>query len=325
MNDFLARVGLGCGRLSGGVAESNSRRVMAAAVQCGIRYFDTAPSYGGGASERIVGSGLRGLRNEVQLCTKVGLARSRPNAVAELRTLVLSKIRLVLPEGAVRRLNQIRGAQVQNVSHARGYGNFDVTFVRNSVQQSLQELQTDRLDCLMLHEPSMSDPNPELAGELRGWVRASTIMRLGVATGAQFGELPQFGDVAQFALGPAMFDAGVARLLIGHGLLRGLSPEIFQRCIDEAGILERIPGLRSCLLEPAGLSALLLNAVLFGTAIDRVLVSTTSPQRLQRFMSSASNMFEEIRARGNDDNSMLFAKVVRRYFTSKAVGGDGHD
>lgn len=183
MNDIASRIGLGCARLSGGFAEANSRRVIAAALRSGIRYFDTAPSYGGGASERVLAAALRGCRDEVQLCTKVGLERASPRAAAEIKTMLLSGIRALLPERAVGRLNRVRRAQVQSLPQRTSRGNFDLTFMRSSVAQSLQELQTERLDCLLLHEPGSSDPNPEAAAALLALVASGTVTRLGVATG----------------------------------------------------------------------------------------------------------------------------------------------
>ena len=56
------RLGFGCGRLRAGLEERNSRRLIEAALERGIRYFDTAPSYGDGASERVLGLGLREVR-----------------------------------------------------------------------------------------------------------------------------------------------------------------------------------------------------------------------------------------------------------------------
>ena len=49
--------------------------VIEAALERGIRYFDTAPSYGDGASERVLGLGLREVRREVAICTKIGFPR----------------------------------------------------------------------------------------------------------------------------------------------------------------------------------------------------------------------------------------------------------
>ena len=47
-------------------------RLVHAALDAGINLFDTAPNYGGGESERLLGGALAGRRNEVVLVSKFG-------------------------------------------------------------------------------------------------------------------------------------------------------------------------------------------------------------------------------------------------------------
>jgi hypothetical protein len=311
VNTFLPRIGLGCGRLRAGAEESNSRRVLDAAVECGIRYFDTAPSYG---SESVLGRGLRGIRREVQVCTKVGLPGSAPNSAGRVRALVITAVRGVLPDGALNWLKRVRRAPVRTTAAQRGYGNFDAALIRSSVQESLAKLDIDRLDCLMLHEPRMSDPTPEVERVLRELVDEGIAVRLGVGTGYQLQDLPAFGDVAQFTVGPTLLASGDSRILIGHGLLRGFDSAVFGRCILDSGILSRIPALRRHVSEPLEMSAFLLSAVLIGTDIGRVLVSTSSAARLRKFISEAKNIFDEIRSSGSADIRIEFSNALRCYF-----------
>ena len=49
-----------------------AERLVHAALDAGINLFDTAPNYGGGESERILGGALEGRRNEVVLVSKFG-------------------------------------------------------------------------------------------------------------------------------------------------------------------------------------------------------------------------------------------------------------
>ena len=70
----LSSLGLGAASLAGifqPVAEQDARATIARALDSGIRYVDTAPFYGHGLSERLIGDGLRG-RKDVVLSTKVG-------------------------------------------------------------------------------------------------------------------------------------------------------------------------------------------------------------------------------------------------------------
>lgn len=54
----LTEIGLGCATLgfdSSPAARAEARRMLSAAISTDIRYFETAPLYGSGLSERIVG------------------------------------------------------------------------------------------------------------------------------------------------------------------------------------------------------------------------------------------------------------------------------
>ena len=74
-----SRIGLGTwaigGRMWGGTDEQVSIRTIHAAVEHGINFIDTAPAYGFGRSEEIIGKALRetGMRERVILATKAGI------------------------------------------------------------------------------------------------------------------------------------------------------------------------------------------------------------------------------------------------------------
>ena len=57
----------------GGADDEASVATIRAAVDAGITSIDTAPVYGFGHSEEVVGRGIKGIRERVQLMTKVGL------------------------------------------------------------------------------------------------------------------------------------------------------------------------------------------------------------------------------------------------------------
>ena len=70
-------VGLGTwaigGWMWGGTEANDSVRAIHAALDAGINLIDTAPAYGFGLSEEIVGQAIRGRRDRVVLATKCGL------------------------------------------------------------------------------------------------------------------------------------------------------------------------------------------------------------------------------------------------------------
>ena len=287
--------------------------MLDAALECGIRYFDTAPSYG---SESVLGRGLRGIGGEIQVCTKVGLPGAAADSKATLRGAVLAVLRRALPDGALDALKKLPGVSPRELGKPRGYGNFEAASIRSSVQQSLERLQTNRLDALLLHEPRMSDPTPEVAQILRGLVAEGVAARLGAGTGYQLDQLPAFGHIAQFAVGPALLGTADSRLLICHGVLRGLDREAVGRCMAQAGIHARNAALGRLVAKPLGISALLLNAVLMGTNAGRVLVSTSSAARLRKFLASAQNVFDEVQSGDGDEVRGAFSRALREYYAS---------
>lgn len=102
-----------------------------AAWNAGIRYFDTAPHYGLGLSERRLGSLLRAKpRAEYTLSSKVG--------------------RLLVPTPE-RADEQDPGFAVP--AAFRREWDFTADGVRRSLEQSLERLGTDRIDIVYVHDP----------------------------------------------------------------------------------------------------------------------------------------------------------------------------
>lgn len=70
----ITQLGLGGASLAGifnPVPEKDARSTIATALEQGLNYFDTAPFYGHGLSERLIGDGIRGAEGVV-LSSKVG-------------------------------------------------------------------------------------------------------------------------------------------------------------------------------------------------------------------------------------------------------------
>lgn len=285
-------------------------RLIEQAVELGIRYFDTAPSYGDGASERILGRALSSIRRDVQLCSKIGFPRPRPNAAAAAGRAAL---RAVLKPVA-RRVMRGKGAPARR-GHgaAQEHGTFAVDRLSAEVGQSLDALRTDHLDCLMLHEPRLTDPSAELAAALRALADARVVARLGVGTGSTLDALPLFGEVAQCALSPALLTTRDSRALIAHGVFRSLDARVLEDCAAGAGLLEQVPSLRRHLRDTVGSGALLLNAVLRGTRVERVLWSTSSAARLRLVLCAAVSVDEELAAASQPGLEAACTETLRRY------------
>lgn len=119
------------GNLYREITDQEAFDAVSAAWDGGIRYFDTAPHYGLGLSERRLGAALSGCdRNEFVLSTKVGrLLRPNPTPVGR------DSEGFDVPDNLVRVRDYSRDA------------------VLRSIEESLQRLGTDRIDIVYIHDP----------------------------------------------------------------------------------------------------------------------------------------------------------------------------
>lgn len=68
----VSLVGLGCNNFGRRIGPEDTQRVVDAAIEAGITFFDTADVYGDGESERFLGQALGSRRDEVLVATKFG-------------------------------------------------------------------------------------------------------------------------------------------------------------------------------------------------------------------------------------------------------------
>lgn len=131
----LTTLGLGAapaGNLYRAMTDEDARATFEAAWDTGIRYFDTAPHYGLGLSERRLGAFLRTRpRDELVVSTKVG------------RLLVPS------PETAHRKDPDI----FEVPAATRRVWDFSRDGVLRSLEASLERTGLDRVDVVYLHDP----------------------------------------------------------------------------------------------------------------------------------------------------------------------------
>ena len=143
-----SRIGLGTwaigGWMWGGTDFKLSIRTICAAIDAGITLIDTAPAYGRGRAEEIVGETLArsGRRDGVVIATKVGLEWRR------------------------------NGDVVRNASRRR---------IQKEIVESLRRLRTDVIDIYQVHWPDPRVPIEETAEALRTLYEAGQIRAIGVS------------------------------------------------------------------------------------------------------------------------------------------------
>ncbi|PLW83364.1 general stress protein [Kineobactrum sediminis] len=155
-------IGLGTwaigGWMWGGTDENQSIDTIRAAVDAGIGLVDTAPAYGFGRSEEIVGRALAGgRRDKVALATKVALDWDAEQ-------------------------NKVwRDASAARIKH--------------EIEDSLRRLQTDHIDIYQVHWPDPKTPMEETARAMETLYRDGKIRAIGVSNFSPE-QMEQFAQVA---------------------------------------------------------------------------------------------------------------------------------
>ena len=120
--------GASLGAVGDRISEDQAIQILQAAYDVGIRYFDTAPLYGHGLSERRLGHFLSTLsRDSFALSTKVG--------------------RLLVPEGEGERDALMRDTEPFAIRYDYSY-----QAARASLEASFDRLGLDRVDVLFCHD-----------------------------------------------------------------------------------------------------------------------------------------------------------------------------
>ena len=126
----------------------------------GIRFFDTARSYGYGESETLLGEFLRGRRGQAIISTKFGILAARQSRWKQVAKAVARKILAVAP--AAHSMLHRRAASEFNTNQ------FTIPVLQQSIEQSLRKLGTDCIDILFLHAAPASVLDQDVLLEAMG-------------------------------------------------------------------------------------------------------------------------------------------------------------
>ncbi len=144
----ISRIGLGTwaigGWMWGGSDEENSVQTILMAFERGINLVDTAPAYGMGVAEKIVGKAVAeyGKREEIVIATKAGIEWTA--------------------DGAVRR-------------------NSGAGRIAEEIEDSLKRLRTDYIDIYQIHWPDPLVPIEETAAAVARLYREGKVRAIGVS------------------------------------------------------------------------------------------------------------------------------------------------
>jgi aryl-alcohol dehydrogenase-like predicted oxidoreductase len=152
LGDELSVSAIGFGAMAltpvyGEVDDTESLATLNHCIDIGVTFIDTANVYGGGNNEKLIAKLLADRRDEVTLATKFGIVGNPADRAA--------------------------GAPLT----ARG----DAAYVRESIEASLQRLQTDFVDLYYMHRRDVSVPIEETVGAMAELVAAGKVRHLGLS------------------------------------------------------------------------------------------------------------------------------------------------
>lgn len=188
-----------------GFADDDARAVRAihAAFDAGVTSFDTAPLYGFGRSEQLLGGALADRRARVQILTKVGMRWDAAHGT-------------VLLEGR----DRDGSARVVRLD-SRGDS------IRQEVERSLRRLRVEVLDLVQIHRRDVETPVAESMGVLAELVAQGKIRAVGVSNftvaecreaSASLGALPLASAQQEYSLARRGIERDLLPWAVGAGV-----------------------------------------------------------------------------------------------------------
>ncbi|MDQ8749543.1 aldo/keto reductase [Elizabethkingia miricola] len=187
------------GNMWGGNEKKDSIESVRASIDNGVTTLDTAPFYGFGLSEEMIGEAIKGYdRSKIQLLTKFGLVW----------------------DGS----NQGKGEFFFDAEEAGKtipvYKYASKASVIKEVEDSLKRLQTDYIDLLQIHWPDATTPISETMEALEILLQQGKIRAAGVSNYSveQVAEARQSLNIASNQIGYSMLNRGVENDLVPYAL-----------------------------------------------------------------------------------------------------------
>jgi aryl-alcohol dehydrogenase-like predicted oxidoreductase len=185
-----SRIGLGTwaigGALWGGPDDDASVATIHRALELGVTLIDSAPGYGEGHSEEVIGRALVGRRDKAVIATKFGLQWDQTHAV------------------------------VRNSTPSR---------IQRELEDSLRRLQTDHIDIYQIHWPDSKTPMEQTASTMEKLFKAGKIRAIGVSN-CSIAQMDDFRKTAPLhTMQPPLnlFERGAQKELLPYAQANGIT------------------------------------------------------------------------------------------------------
>ena len=164
----------------GSVDDAEAVKAIRRALDLGVTLFDTAPAYGNGRAESILGEALSGRRQEAVIATKCAVHWD----YAESRWVTTSNRKAIL----------------------------------QSAEESLQRLGTDHIDLLLIHVPDPNGSPEGSMSAFKELIASGKVRSVGVSnfTTDQIDEYENFGKIQVQQSGYNLLDRRIESKMVGH-------------------------------------------------------------------------------------------------------------
>jgi aryl-alcohol dehydrogenase-like predicted oxidoreductase len=265
-----SRLGFGCVALTAFPTVRAAHRLLDCAFEAGVTHFDTAPIYGQGYSELVLGKFLAKHRGQVTVATKFGMAPRRPPLLPAAIALWLNALRKKPPAVQSQPSEEDR-AQTdafvcrRKITRAQVLAQFEA---------SRRALKIDTIDIYLLHEGLPATLEPAAMDALRELKSKGLVRKLGLATNGRYYLNLQAAEIAEWDI--LQYESGAA--WPEHDSLLQLFPDkmhIFHSCLH---------GIPKTNATPAVVK--LLTARLAGNPSGKVLFSSKSVDHIRQTLAA---------------------------------------
>jgi aryl-alcohol dehydrogenase-like predicted oxidoreductase len=160
----------------GGSDDATSIAAVHAGLDAGINFIDTAPAYGFGRGEEVVGKAIRGRRDKVVIATKCGLAWNTT-------------------KGTLFFVSDDKGRN--DAGQYRIHKTLDPEIVRRDLEGSLKRLGTDHVDLYLTHWQDVTIPIEDTMALLLDLKKQGKIRAIG-ACNAKVADLERYRSKGAF-------------------------------------------------------------------------------------------------------------------------------
>lgn len=289
-------LGFGC-NLIGQSEVLQDRRAIEATLRQGldqgINLLDTADIYSQGESERILGSIISDIRDQVIICSKAGFLPKPKRSTSEK---INSATKKALSRWeSLYNLGRLAHQRILNrVGDSTNTKNFAPHYLRNAIEGSLKRLGTDYLDIFLLHSPPVSLAADEAVWDMLADIKAKGIIRhYGVS-------MSNFGSTQDAVAWLKIPDISILQILINP--LRAINIDIIGPLARErgVGIIGRQPFDKGSIISNPSLREFMeeslrctvaqaaLRFAMHSPDVSSVLVGMRSQQHLNENLESLS-------------------------------------